>query len=493
MPDPARPFLPPVLARWDGRLRHRWLLRAVAATNVVLLAVAVAPFLVWSSLGPERFDDLDLDGLSREAIVSGAVPTATLAPTVRVTLLYSVGSRGMTAEEAARLRIDDLGDRGGDGLTDTMMVLVADTVTRKAALLSIPRDLWMFHRGHRINASLNRAGIQALVDDVSGVTGLPIHHVVQVNFGAFADLVDAVGGVALPVDRPLADLYSVLYVPEPGCWRFTGADALGYARSRHTLTLHDGRWRADATASDFGRMARQRELLGAVWDQVRGPSLLTRLPELIDVARRGLVVDDGLGVQDVRDLASAFADVSAGLVESLQLPTFGRRINGAAAQVLDEAAAAPLLARLQAWPPDDPAPTETPTAAPADAPPGSAPPDGPGGRVRAAAAAPIVLAQPAPCHLGIAKPLPDPRAPLGGIAAKLGGGARVSTDDEDDAGDGSAPTDSPTDVGTEPAPTETVTEPAPSESPTEEPTAEPTEEPTDEPRPFPTIPLPGRP
>jgi LCP family protein required for cell wall assembly len=478
LPDPARPLVPPVLARWDGRLRHRWFLRAVAATNVVLLAVAVAPFLVWSSLGPERFDDLDLDDLSREAIVSGAAPTATLAPTVRVTLLYSVGSRGMTAEEAARLRVDDLGDRGGDGLTDTMMVLVADTATRKAALLSIPRDLWMFHRGHRINASLNRAGIQGLVDDVSGVTGLPVHHVVQVNFGAFADLVDAVGGVAIAVDRPLADLYSVLYVPEPGCWRFTGADALGYARSRHTLTLRDGRWRADATASDFGRMARQRELLGAVWDQVRGPSLLTRLPELIDVARRGLVVDAGLGVQDVRDLASAFADVSAGLVESLQLPTVGRRINGAAAQVLDEAAAAPLLARLQAWPPDDPTPTPTDTPSPAAL-----------GRVRAASAAPVVLAQPAPCHLGIAQPLPDPRAPLGGIAAKLGGGARAPEDDEDDA---PAPTETPTETGTEPAPTETPTETGTETAPTEPPTEEPTEEPTDEPRPFPTIPLPGR-
>ena len=328
-----------------------WTRRAIAVLNVLVLVGAALPFVLWETLGPARFDALDLGrdpgsvALGIDGRPSSADEAATLrepelyaphialdlGPGVVTTLIFSVGSRGLSDAEASRLRIDDLDQRGADGLTDTLMVLVADTNTQQAALLSIPRDLWVFHRGHRINASFNRHGTQGLVDDVSLVTGLPIDHVIRLNFSAFANLVDAVGGVALSVSEPMADLASVLYVPRAGCWRFDGAAGLAYVRSRRTLTrTSSGSWVSDSSASDFGRISRQQQLLGAVWDQIRGPSILPRVPDLLATARDGLVVDRGLGVQQVRDLASTFGQVAAGGIENFTLPTVGRRIGQAA-------------------------------------------------------------------------------------------------------------------------------------------------------------------
>ena len=371
--------------------RRRQVIVLVSLFAAVLLLV---PLIWWQYFGPERFeadlqlgvapehltdggdglgavlddDDLRLDERERAEVELALpepreLPSLDLSPTTQVTLLFSVGSDGMTREEARRLRVNDLGDRGSDRLTDSIMLLVSDTATRQAALFSLPRDLYLGNRGRRINATFASHGIQALVDDVTRASGLPVHHVVQVNFTAFARLVDAVGGVAIAVPQPMADLYSSLYIPSAGCWRLDGADALAYARSRHSLTSTDGgaTWRMAAGANDFTRINRQQGLVSAAWDQVRGSGFVRRIPDLVRLAD-GMTIDAGLGIDDVVDLARAFSDVAAGRVEGHILPTAPRRIAGAAVLVIDWDRAMPLYARMRSWPPDgDAAP------APADA------------------------------------------------------------------------------------------------------------------------------
>lgn len=447
----------------DTRLGHRF----VVVLNVLVLLTATAPFVLWEGFGPAQFAQVDLgqapDQLAMEPGTPLAVPQSAggdgwqatdlpfdLSPTTVVTLVFSVGSKDLDPAEADRLRVHDAADRGGDGLTDTMMLVVADRATRQVALLSIPRDLWMHARGHRINATLNAAGLQAFVDDVSRASGLPIHHLVQMNFGAFARLVDAVGGVAVPVDRPLADVPAVLYVPEAGCWRFDGAAALAWSRSRHTLTRDGEAWVTDRSASDFGRIERQQQLLGAVWEQVRRPGTVGSIPDLLAVARDGLVVDEGLGVQQVRDLLAVFGDMAAGRVEGHTLPTTGQWIDGNAAQVLDPTRATEVLTRLRTWPP------ETRQSAPAS----TVRPEG-----RAAPtvlAAPMALALPtdSTCTMATAQPLPDPREPLWGVARSTGG---TGTD-----GGGDAP-DPPASGGDRPAPDGADEDPPASEDPSEDP------------------------
>ncbi len=501
------PRLAAVARRLDLVLSSRGARLAIATLNVVVLLVAAAPFALWEGLGPARFEGLELGQQPDLADVEPGAPLATpgdtardqpwrasdlpydLSPTTTVTLVFSVGSRGMGPDDAAGLRVHDVTDRGGDGLTDSMMLVVADRATRDVALLSLPRDLWVFARGHRINATYNRHGAQAFVDDVADATGLPVHHVVQVNFAAFARLIDAIGGVALPVDRALADVPAVLYVPEPGCWRFDGASALAWARSRHTRTLDaGGAWVADRTASDFGRIERQQALLGATWDKVRSPGTLTSLPELLGVARDGLVVDAGLGVQQLRDLMAAFSDVAAGRIEGHTLPTRGRRIGQAAAQVVEPAGATEVLTRLRTWPPGTR---------------GASPAASPHRRIRhhdaTLVAAPRTLPTDAQCTDASARPLPDPREPLWGVANNGRGPVQDPSSDQGSPGpgdpaepvepDGGGTSESPADPGPDASPTPHPTSDDGTQAPTPGPSPSPSESESD--GSWPPIPLPG--
>ncbi len=392
------------------RLR-RWLI-AVAVFVVVLL---VTPFAWFTLAGPPRFEALSFGRVPGSTAAPDLVPLvpgafADLGPDVQVTVIFSTGSSGVTAEQAERLRINDLDERGEDGLTDTIMVMVTDGATKRSALLSIPRDTWLFERGHRINATLERVDTQAFVDDVSRITGLPVHHLVEINFTAFADLVDAIGGVAIPIDRPLADLFSVLYVPEPGCWLFSGADALAYARSRHTLTRRDdGRWVSDVLGNDINRTGRQRELIGAVVRELGPWTIATNMPALMSAGSGGARIDADLGIGDLIGLARAMRGVSDGSVEGYVLPVLDQRIGEAAALVINEGPAQVVLDRLRQWPPTEIA-AEAAVGAPAVVQ-ISEP------AIDAVAAEPVAPA-PAPCSSSNATPLEDPRGPLADVAAQ---------------------------------------------------------------------------
>lgn len=497
--------------RWNlSELRRRTGLVAAVAASLVLLLVT-SGVAAWRLFGPERFDAVDLgqDPVGSTDLPNDPDAPLALSDSSRVYLVFSTGSKGLSSSEARRLRINDLGSRGADGLTDTIILLVVDPPSRKAAMLSIPRDTWLFDRGHRVNASYNLHGLQGFVDDVAKLAGLPIHHLVEVNFTGFAQLVDDIGGVALAVPRPLADVQSVLYVPSSGCWRFDGAAALSYVRSRHTLTQRNGNWVVHNSASDVGRMGRQQELLAAAWQQIRGPGLITKIPSLLSAARSGLTLDEGLSVRDLADLARTFADIGPSGIEAYTLPTTGRRISGAAAQVLLEDQAKPILKRLRAWPPqpDDqavptedpaggttggtgeqaspkpsPSPSETadtpdepasPTARPADPAPASPSPS--------PVPDPEIETLPAPsedCTKSTARELPSPHSPLDAIYRQRGGDAGLDTEDE--------ASEQPSDEATEdPSGEPTEGEPSPEPSPTDDPTEEPSPEPT---LPLPTLP-----
>ena len=175
---------------------------------------------------------------------------------------------------------------GGD-LTDTMLVLSVDPVNTKAAMLSVPRDLWVkmpvnyFGAYQKLNAAYSSgkykylgktdlgsdnqqavdAGFSAVDEAVSSVLGININYHVLVNFAAFEQAIDTVNGVTLEVTEQLYDptmawenANNPVLAPV-GVQRMDGKKALMYARSRET-------------SSDFARSERQRQLLIALKQKV---------------------------------------------------------------------------------------------------------------------------------------------------------------------------------------------------------------------------------
>ena len=219
--------------------------------------------------------------------------------------------------------------------SDTIMILRRDRSTGEAALLSIPRDLWVQVPGHdakrRINSAFND-GPEVLVQTLQSALGLPIHHYVEIDFVGFESLVDALGGVQICVDYATRDVSTGLDITEPGCHVLDGVQALAYARSRHYEEFRDAKWHEDP-ASDLGRTRRQQQFvnlaLQTALDRIKvDPFAAGRLITAIGSSLR---IDDEL--DPVAAAASLRSAVDAGIA-TYSLPVFGKTIGGNAVLLL---------------------------------------------------------------------------------------------------------------------------------------------------------------
>jgi LCP family protein required for cell wall assembly len=150
--------------------------------------------------------------------------------------------------------------------SDTIMVLRQER-NGGAALMSLPRDLWVEIAGtdhsQRINTAYN-GGAERLAATVSESLGIPIHHYVEVDFVGFKDIIDGLGGVEVCVGFAARDPGSGLQI-DKGCQRLDGVQALAFARSRHYEQWDGSNWVLDPRA-DLGRIERQQLFMRAAVD-----------------------------------------------------------------------------------------------------------------------------------------------------------------------------------------------------------------------------------
>lgn len=190
---------------------------------------------------------------------------------------YVIHGGGLKGEFSDRVNILILG-MGGDGhegpyLTDTIMVASLKPSTGEAGLISIPRDLGVksadgaLQKINTVNAFAEAdrkgSGGEAAMRTVSEVLDLSIPYYVRVDFRAFRELVDEVGGIMVYVDRPFSDATfptgvngdtrTISFVA--GWQKMDGARALDYARSRMG---------SNGEGSDFARSRRQQKVLVAL-------------------------------------------------------------------------------------------------------------------------------------------------------------------------------------------------------------------------------------
>jgi len=320
--------LPGAPSRWNVNTalgRNKWRrTRRAAARSLALSLVLLITF------GGLLFSQgyLKLHRVFR----GGSASAAALQPNVAPQLLKGEGS--------GRVNILLLGRGGGnhDGpdLTDTMMLASVDPVNHTTTLLSLPRDLWVNVPGHgdmKINAawetgefsylgkiapgSTNPKAIQAgfnLADQtVSSVLGINIDYNVIVDFQAFQQAVDTVGGVNVNVPTDLVDPTMAWengnnpVLAKAGPQQFDGAQALLYVRSRETT-------------SDFARAARQRAVLVALMSKVDTLGTLSNPLKLSGLLTEfGNNVSTDLSLSDADRLYTILKNVDEANVSSISL------------------------------------------------------------------------------------------------------------------------------------------------------------------------------
>jgi len=172
-------------------------------------------------------------------------------------------------------------DRAPDGSdiarTDTMIYLAAWPAEGRAALLSIPRDLWVAIPGageNRINAAHFFAeaetagrGPYGAMTTINQHFGTDARYFVRVRFSAVESFVDAMGGLSLRLESPMGGLPA-------GEHRLSGTQALAFVRNRQGT-------------DDFFRMAQAQVFIRALLDQLLEPRSWPVVPLALAASRGG--------------------------------------------------------------------------------------------------------------------------------------------------------------------------------------------------------------
>ncbi|MFP4234159.1 MAG: LCP family protein [Nitriliruptoraceae bacterium] len=265
---------------------------------LVLLVVTLVLLLAWPVALLTRLDRQPVSGLA-----AGGQPVQLL--------VWGSDSREELTEEEERELSTGSGEVFTGERADTILLLSVQG--RRAALLSFPRDLWVERCDGtvgRINAAPAIGGSACLADSVRRLSGIHPQHVVRVTFGGFRDVVDAVGGVEICLDQPIADRDAGIDLPA-GCQTLDGADALGYVRVRK---IDD----------DFARMERQQRFVGALTAAVLRPAVLANPAaqwRLAGAVGDAVTVDDGLGPLALGRLALAAPALARGEVVTETVPS----------------------------------------------------------------------------------------------------------------------------------------------------------------------------
>lgn len=245
----------------------------------------------------------------------------------------------------------DSGPGRVDDLTDTILVVSIDPVSKTAFMVSIPRDTGyaplpdrrVYAEGifpRRINELASDAnadpglwcpdlaegedcGLRTLRQSVGLYLGLEINNVGWVDLQGFAALVDAMGGVDLCLPGTLADPEyggptwegQRGVVLEAGCHHYDGAHALAFARVRKgTMTLADG---TVEIQNDFLRADRQQQFLLAVQQRLASANLLITLPGVLSAVSETVTTD--FPRSQAGNLASLAPLIASGDIERVVL------------------------------------------------------------------------------------------------------------------------------------------------------------------------------
>jgi polyisoprenyl-teichoic acid--peptidoglycan teichoic acid transferase len=247
-----------------------------------------------------------------------------------------------------RLTVLVLGNQEDEGTSDTVILARLDLDRRSATLVSIPRDTWVTVPGHgdmKINSAIGAGGPTLTARVVSAQLGVPIDATMVVQPEGAKQLVDAMGGLNIDVEKNMDydDNYGDLHIHlRKGEQYLTGGQVLEYMRFRHD------------DEGDFGRMRRQQQVVRAIAHQMARPDQWAKLPRLIALARKD--VQTPLNDAQLQALVETYRSIAPDDVRTLTLPARIGSVGDASVVFVDERWAK-LIGRIvfaESDPPQDP-------------------------------------------------------------------------------------------------------------------------------------------
>lgn len=263
--------------------------------------------------------------------------------------------------------------------SDTVMLAHIPANRSRAVVISFPRDLEITRPACnqfdltkndysdqvapaetkvKLNTAYAVGGPRCLTKWMQQMTGMKINHFVGIDFGGFKDMVDAVQGVTVHLDKPIKDTTLGMVVSQTGDVTISGDQALSFVRARHVI--------GDPT-SDYGRIKRQQQFIKALMEKAMSHGVMTSPSELSGfvTAFAKATFGDNIGVDQMLTLAQSMKGLDASKVNFMTVPTVGTANSRGNEVLIESQAKAIFQALIDDTPlPDPSAPASSTPAAP---------------------------------------------------------------------------------------------------------------------------------
>ncbi|MFF5924288.1 LCP family protein [Streptomyces flavochromogenes] len=297
-----------------GRPAPNWRKRIKVGSIVLVVAVAAWGIGTYAWASSQMRNEVDLSKVI-ERPAEGDCTT--------YLIVGSDSREGMSAEEKKKLHT---GSAEGKR-TDSMMILAA--CSSGNTMVSLPRDSWVTipsfvgsesgksfpaRGGSKLNAAYAMDGPELLVRTVEFNTGLRIDHYAEIGFAGFANIVDALGGVELNIEKGFKDKKSGANF-QAGTQTLNGEQALAFVRTRYAFAQ-----------SDLQRTKNQQKFLSALANQAATPGTILNPFALYPTLGAGLdtlIVDKDMSLYDLGKMFFAMKGINSGDGKSMNIPISG--------------------------------------------------------------------------------------------------------------------------------------------------------------------------
>ncbi|MFB4301432.1 LCP family protein [Actinomadura sp. NTSP31] len=279
------------------------------AMSVVLVGGSLTAYGFWRRLDGQihRENVRDKLGKDRPAKLNDSINILMMGSDSRQGANAQYGTeQGERSDTTILLHISP-GGAGAIGISFPRDSMVNVPSCKRKNGTTIPAYLGM------LNSAFSNAGPSCTWRTIEAVTKIHIDHFVEVDFSGFKQVVDALGGVDICVDKPVNDPKAELHL-KAGKQTVHGDQALGYVRTRYVLG--DG--------SDLDRIKRQQAFMASVVKKATDKGMLTdpgRTYNFLSAVTKSIHADDELTLSVMQKLASGLRGMSAGKVRFVTVPT----------------------------------------------------------------------------------------------------------------------------------------------------------------------------
>ncbi len=210
------------------------------------------------------------------------------------------------------------------GRSDTVMIATIDSKHNRLKLTSLMRDMVVDIPGygmHKFNAAYSYGGPELLYKTIAGTFGVSLDGYAEVDFEAFKDIVDKVGGVEIELTETEAQyLNTTNYIHGksnrnvvPGWNTMNGAQALGYCRVRKVANIN-------GTNNDQGRTERQRMVMSGIFDKVKKMPM-SKWMDIIKVVLPNITTD--ISNSEIVSYATTVVTMGTTEIDQYRIPVEG--------------------------------------------------------------------------------------------------------------------------------------------------------------------------